>query len=98
MKLKLEIKEEADEEIIDAYLYYETQQNGLGERFLMQLGKFFDEICENPKHFATKKKNFREAYIRKFPYIIIYEIENEKIVVFSVFNTSQNPKKKPFFL
>lgn len=33
MKYALEIKDEAREEIIKAYLYYEKEQTGLGERF-----------------------------------------------------------------
>ena len=90
----LEIKEEANLEIIDAYLYYENKQIGLGETFFEQLELYFDRITENPKHFEVKN-NYREAYIRKFPYLIIYRIEKNKVVVYSVFNTPQNPKKKP---
>lgn len=90
----LEIKEEANLEIIEAYLYYENKQIGLGETFFEQLELYFDRIAENPKHFEVKN-NYREAYIRKFPYLIIYRIEENKVVVYSVFNTPQNPKKKP---
>ena len=90
----LEIKEEANLEIIDAYLYYESKQLGLGETFLEQLELYFKRITENPKHFEVKN-NYRETYIRKFPYLIIFRIEEEKVIVYSVFNTSQNPKKKP---
>lgn len=95
MIYELEIVEEADLEIIDAYLYYESKQFGLGENFLDELDQYFEKICENPKHFEIKRKNYREAYIRKFPYLIIFEMEEKKVVVYSVFNTSQNPKKKP---
>jgi len=90
----LEIKEEANLEIIDAYLHYESKQLGLGEIFLEQLDLYFDRIAENPKHFEVKN-NYREAYIRKFPYLIIFRIEEEKVIVYSVFNTPQNPKNKP---
>ncbi|HBR11803.1 MAG TPA: plasmid stabilization system [Chryseobacterium sp.] len=90
----LEIKEEANLEIIDAYSYYENQQSGLGETFFEQLGLYFKRITENPKHFEIKN-NYREAYIKKFPYLIIYRIEEDNVVVYSVFSTAQNPKKKP---
>jgi len=87
----LEIKEEANLEIIDAYSYYEGKQLGLGEIFLEQLELYLERITKNPKHFEVKN-NYREAYIIKFPYLIIYRIEENKVVVYSVFNT---PKKKP---
>ncbi len=95
MIYELEIVEEADWEITEAYLYYEHKQSGLGEKFLKQLDKYLDRICENPKLFQIKKNDYREAYIRKFPYLVIFEIEENKVVVYSVFNTPQNPEKKP---
>lgn len=88
------IVEEADLEIIESYLYYENKQSGLGEKFLAQLDKYLERISQNPKHFAVKKKNYHEAYIKKFPYLIIFEIEEKKVFVYSVFNTSQNPQIK----
>lgn len=93
MIYELEIKEEADLEIINAYLYYENKQSGLGEKLLKLIDKYLDRICNNPKHFEVKR-NYREAYIRKFPYLIIYRIEEDKVIVYSVFNTPQNPVKK----
>lgn len=95
MIYEVEIVEEADREITEAYLYYERKQSGLGERFLKQLDKYLERICENPKHFQIKRNNFREAYIKIFPYLIIFEIEEAKVVVYSVFNTPQNPERKP---
>lgn len=95
MIYELEIKEEADFEITKGYLYYEGKRIGLGEEFLKSVEYYLQRICENPKHFQIKKKNYREAYIRRFPYLIIYEIEENAIIVYSVFNTPQNPEKKP---
>lgn len=95
MIYNLEIKEEADLEITEAYLFYESKLSGLGEKFLDQLDIYIKRICENPKHFAIKKKNYREAYLVKFPYLIVFEIEEKNVVVYSIFNTPQDPEKKP---
>lgn len=95
MIYELIIKEEADLEIIDAYFYYESKQTALGEKFLSQLEIYFERICENPNYFEVKKKNYHEAYIRKFPYLIIYQVEGSNIIVYSVFNCSRNPERKP---
>lgn len=95
MNYKLEIKEEANLEIITAYLYYEKLQEGLGERFLNHLDKYMDWIQTNPKHFPLKKSPYRDAWIKKYPYVLIYEIIENKVILYSVFNTWQNPKKKP---
>ena len=92
---KLVITEEADKDITAAYIYYEDKQVGLGERFLLQLEKYLGNISQNPKHFAVKRANYREAFLRSFPYLIIYEIEDDKIIIYSVFNTPQDPLRKP---
>jgi hypothetical protein len=44
MKYELIIKEEANLEIIESYLYYESKSEGLGEKFLNQLGLYFERI------------------------------------------------------
>lgn len=41
-----------------------------------------------------KKPTFREMPLKRFPFVIIYELRSDKIIVFSVFNTHQNPDKK----
>ena len=87
------IKEEARDEISDAYFWYESKQNKLGERFLNNLDDCFITIKNNPKIYAKKHKNMQQAIIDNFPFIIIYEIENRDIVVYAVFNTNQNPEK-----
>jgi plasmid stabilization system protein ParE len=95
MKYELIIKEEANLEIIESYLYYESKSIGLGDKFLNQLELYFDRIQKNPKHYQIKTKSFREAYIKKFPFLIIYEIIKKQVVIYAVFHTHRNPETKP---
>ena len=90
----LEVKAEANIEIIDAYLFYEENRTGLGEEFLEHLETYFNRITKNPKHFPQKRQPYREAFIKRFPFLIIYEISGDKVIIYSVFNTWQNPDKK----
>ncbi len=95
MTYELEIKAEANFEIIQSYLYYEAKIVGLGDKFENQLEEYFDRITKFPFHYEVKRKPYREAFIKKFPFIIIYEVIDNKVVVYSVFNTNRNPSKKP---
>ena len=95
LKYELIIRQEAAIDIIEATVYYEEQQVGLGRRFLKQLQVYFDRIQTYPKHFYIKRNPYREAFIKKFPYLIIYELIENKVIVYAVFNTYQNPIKKP---
>lgn len=67
----LEVKNEANLEIIEAYLYYEAKRTGLGEEFLEHLDIYFDRITVNPKHFPQRRKPYREAFIKRFPFLLI---------------------------
>jgi len=95
VKYELIIRNEAALEIIEATKYYKTQQIGLGKKFLAQLEVYLDKIQTHPKHFHIKRNPYRESFIKKFPYLIIYELIGNKVIVYSVFNTYKNPIKKP---
>lgn len=95
MKYHLIIKEEANREIIDSYLYYEAKSEGLGEKFLGNLDVYFDRIQKYPKHYQIKRKPYREVFLKNFPFLIIYEIIENNIIVYAVFHSSRNPNNKP---
>jgi hypothetical protein len=95
MKYVLEIKEEAVIDIQKAYDYYEENRIGLGERFLNTLDYYFERIQKQPQHYQIRRKPYREAFVKDFPYLIIYEIIGANVIVYAVFNTYLDPKKKP---
>ncbi len=77
------------------YHYYESTKIGLGEIFLAQLDNCFDRILTQPLQFPMKRAPYREDIVSKFPFLIIFELQEESILVYSVFNTWRNPEKKP---
>lgn len=95
MTYKLILKSNAHKDLAEAIEYYQSKKKGLGLKFLKCFQKFIERINKNPLHYPLKNNQFREAYIQKFPYVIIYELKENEIVIFSVFNTHQNPTKKP---
>ncbi|WP_312090514.1 type II toxin-antitoxin system RelE/ParE family toxin [Chryseobacterium sp.] len=95
MTYHLSLSPNAETDLLESALWYENQQTGLGEKFTQKVESYFVRIQNNPLHFPLKKGNLREAYIQKFPYVIIYKIIEDNIIVFAVFNTHQNPQKKP---
>jgi hypothetical protein len=95
MKYTLEIKEEALLDMQEAYNYYQEKRIGLGDLFLDTLEEYLERVEKNPLHYQIKRKPYREAFIKNFPYLIIYEIAVNKILVYAIFNTWRNPNKKP---
>jgi len=95
MIYQISLSPNAEADLLEAALWYENKQVGLGVKFTKKVESYFFRIQNNPLHFPLKKGNLREAYIQKFPYVIIYQIIANNIIAFAVFNTHQNPEKKP---
>ena len=86
----------ARQELLDAWIWYEERQPGLGDRFKNELYKRIYEIEQNPERYPERKKPYRETRIEIFPYLIIYRIsKNESLIIIaSIFHASRNPKRK----
>ena len=54
MKFELEIKEEAFFDVREAFLYYEEQKLGLGNRFLDTLENYIERVQKFPEHYQIK--------------------------------------------
>lgn len=76
-----------------AYEWYEEQKPGLGGTFLGRVEECLGNIQRSPKAFQPIGDNARRAVVKQFPYVVFYRIEGTVIYVYSVFHTSQDPKK-----
>jgi hypothetical protein len=95
MASKLIILPQAQIEIDKAIAWYESQQIGLGKTFFNYLDGYFNILRDGSFLFALKRKPaFRELPLKKFPFIIIYEVTQTETLIYSVFNTLQNPNIK----
>jgi len=94
MPYTIEIRPLATMEILEAHDWYEAQQEGLGLNFIETLDGFFNMLLRNPLVCSFLQDNIRQGSIKPFPYVVVYEVFEEKIVVFSVFHAKQDPAKK----
>jgi plasmid stabilization system protein ParE len=92
----LNLLEEAGKEFIEAAQWYEQKSKGLGDRFIAIMQRKLHLIQQFPERYPKRRKNFREAVIRTFPYIIIYTFYKKEgiIIVNAIFHASRNPRKK----
>jgi plasmid stabilization system protein ParE len=91
---QLTIKPTAIKMAMKAYKWYEDHRTGLGELFLAEVDKCYDKLEAIPESYQKIQKNFRQIIVRNFPYVVVFEILNNEVLVYAVFHTSRNPKKK----
>ena len=83
-----------DDDISNAVEWYENKQSGLGLKFIEDWENTVSFILSNPLAFSVKRKTFRQAVLKNFPYLIVYEIMNDLIVIYAVVSSKQHPKKR----
>ena len=90
-KYSLIINPFAEKDIKDSKSWYNLQKDSLGKELQREIKETVFRVKENPLQFPKVKAQIRKAYVNKFPYIILYTINNQKINVFAVFHTSRDP-------
>jgi toxin ParE1/3/4 len=84
---------EAKRDVKKGYEWYEEQKPGLGDVFLQRVEECLAAIKRSPKAFQPVAEDSRRAIVKQSPYVVFYRIEGKVIYVYSVFHTSQDPKK-----
>ncbi|MEM9679880.1 MAG: type II toxin-antitoxin system RelE/ParE family toxin [Bacteroidota bacterium] len=89
-----QLSDEAEWDVEDGYSWYESKQEGLGEIFLEKLDLAAAAIKSNPTTYSIRyKKKVRAFVVKRFPYLILYVVNENDINVIAVFNTHQHPRK-----
>ncbi len=94
MTYTIEVKELANKQVVDTFLYYESKLTGLGERFLKCWEQELEALQKAPYLNQKKYKNFRQVLLNPYPYHIIYEIEQQNIIVHKVPYARRHPRKR----
>lgn len=91
MKLPIDLRSEAEQELEAAFDWYNDQRTGLGRRFVTAVQAVFDAIGANPRMHGVVLADVRKAVVRRFPYCVFYRPHDDRIEVLSVFHTSRDP-------
>jgi toxin ParE1/3/4 len=59
MPYSFKIAQEAEDDILEAYIWYQKQKPGLGEEFLEDLSQAFQAILRNPETYRFRFKKAR---------------------------------------
>lgn len=83
----------AESEIDEAFQWYEDQRIGLGYVFLAEFNQTVDRIVAYPKAYTVVETSLRRALVKRFPYGVIYGIDEERgcIVVVAVSHLHREP-------
>ena len=79
-------------EFLESITYYESQQTGLGQRFNEAVIEAVRRIQAHPNMYRLAgSKQCRQCRIPKFPFGIIYRINNNRIEIIAVMHLHRKP-------
>jgi plasmid stabilization system protein ParE len=98
MNKLIKFSEFAKEDILDAFNWYETKNENLGDKFIQDFKSTLNFIQKNPLQFQKIYKVTRIAYFQTFKFGIYYSIHKTEILIRRVLHNNRNPKewKKDF--
>ena len=91
MRLPVVLRPEAQAEFDKAFDWYEQQRPGLGVDFAEHVQELLDRIVETPLLYSKIFKDVRRAVLRRFPYLVLYQIEKSQILVLAIFHVKRHP-------
>ena len=93
MAVELITAPEAEDDIANAYAWYESRRPGLGEEFLSCVDACIQAILRTPQMYTLAHENYRRGLVRRFPYAVFYEYTGDTVTVYCIFHTSRDPRK-----
>lgn len=81
-----------DKELDEAINYYNGQLNGLGDQFYKEFENTIDLIRRVPYGWRKVGKNTRRINIKRFPFLVLYVIEDDTVLITCLAHQHRDPK------
>jgi plasmid stabilization system protein ParE len=90
---RLLLEPEAQADLGEAFLWYETQRLGLGSEFLAEVALVLERIERMPEAFAIVRSQTRRALLHRFPYAVFYVLDPDIVAVTAVMHGRRDPRR-----
>jgi hypothetical protein len=86
-----EFHSEAEEELLESALFYDSRVKGLGESFTSEVQRAVEMIREHPDLGSPLGSKVRRVLVRRFPYNMIYRHDANRIFILAVAHQRRRP-------
>ena len=93
MTRRILFRPEAETELIESADWYESRGRGLGAEFLRALDAAISAIERQPLAYPTAFPGARRAVLRRFPYSVIYTVDDHEILIVACIHGRRDPKR-----
>lgn len=89
--MRFRFSDEARQELFDAGVYYAAQNRKLVEDLEGEVDRALEYLCEFPKAAKRIDALHRSYKLHRFPYLLIYRIEDAGLVIVAVAHAARKP-------
>ncbi|MGH8506872.1 MAG: type II toxin-antitoxin system RelE/ParE family toxin, partial [Stenotrophobium sp.] len=75
--------------------WYELKKPGSEFEFIGEVEAVYAKLCEHPLNYSAISQHFRKIKIHRFPYLVIYEMENNEIFITAITHVKRKSKPNP---
>ena len=79
-------------ELLESVRYYDSQQSGLGRRFLEAVTDAIHRIQAHPRMYHLVSGAWRQCRVPRFPFGIIYRPKDRRIEIIAVMHLHRKPE------
>lgn len=91
--IDLVVRPLAEEDLGEAFLWYEDQLPGLGHEFLRAVDAAFAAIQRGPERYPLVYRDLRRVLVRRFPYKVYFAARAGRIEVLAVIHGRRHPRR-----
>jgi len=89
--MKYSFHPEAETELLQAIAYYEDYEVNLGYDFAIEVYSAIDRVVSFPNAWPILDQDIRRCLINRFPYGVLYSVENDEIFIPAVMHMHRDP-------
>jgi plasmid stabilization system protein ParE len=89
--MKYSFHPEAETELLQAIAYYEDYEVNLGYDFAVEVYSTIERIISFPNAWPILAQDVRRCLINRFPYGILYSVEDDEIFILAVMHMHRDP-------
>ncbi|MGE3272680.1 MAG: type II toxin-antitoxin system RelE/ParE family toxin [Chloroflexota bacterium] len=87
------IRPQADLELLEARLWYEEQQPGLGSIFFRVAEAVIERTADAPLAYPLVDGDTRRATLRRYPYSVYFKVRGDVVYIIAIMHNSRDPRR-----
>ena len=93
MKWRIIIRPNAEADLREAQLWYNSQRPNLGDDLREEVKRAIGFLAERPEQRPIYYNGFRRFITQRFPYKVFYRVEGNRVIVFRILHAKRDHRR-----